>query len=82
MPIEVVINKLFSFNEKERETLVMHADLVSQADGEHKIILYPETIYQIFKEFEEEGVDSDIPESLAKWCEYVHNSDIDQYIFD
>lgn len=80
--LNVKIHSLSSFTQKQRETLVSYADMVSQSDLESKLILYPTTIYQIFNDWNDDREESDIDEELAKFCENIHDELVDQYIFN
>lgn len=81
--IEVCFNSSSSFRLDERELLVQNADLVSQADGESRFILYSNSLSEILDELEDEDEyrDSDFTDFKLRLNTLIQ-AGADQYIFD
>lgn len=74
---------LSDFCTEDRELLVKKADLLSQDDLEHRIVLYSSSIKSIIDDFEENEEDlNKISEVLFNILKREYNSNIDFYIFD
>ena len=81
--LNVCIRSLNSFSQDERTLLVQYANLVSQDDLEHKIILYVDSIQQILEELEtdEKYVEAKYVGFRVQLNELIQ-LDAAQYIFD
>lgn len=81
--ISAHITKLNSFPNDEREMLVEHADLISQDETEHKIILYSSSLENILDELEDEDEfrDEDFTGFRIRLNDMII-AGADQYIFD
>lgn len=74
---------LSDFCKEDRELLVKKADLLSQDDLEHRIVLYSSSIKSIIDDFEENEEDlNKISEVLFNILKREYISNIDFYIFD